>query len=186
MNVNRKIGDYYHGEEVIILNNAYSKDGLDKNQLVKVLVHNPINDLYTVDFNGSMPVVMGIDIKSSPASLELRKKMEEEAKKKVNAEFFQVVTDEDVKDIEDPRLPEFRNDKIKHPKHYTQGIECWDYIVSHDMGYLDGNIIKYVTRYKHKNGVEDLEKAKAYLEKLIKIHSDKSGKKWYNKLFGGK
>lgn len=59
------------------------------------------------------------------------------------------------------------NDNVKHPSHYTQGIECWDYIVSHKLGYLEGNIIKYVTRYKLKNGLEDLEKAMAYLEKLI-------------------
>jgi len=55
-----------------------------------------------------------------------------------------------------------------HPKHYTQGIECWDYIVSHEMGYLEGNIIKYITRYKDKGGAEDLLKARAYLDRLIK------------------
>lgn len=59
------------------------------------------------------------------------------------------------------------NDNVNHPAHYTQGIECWDYITSHNLGYLEGNVIKYVTRYKLKNGLEDLEKAKAYLEKLI-------------------
>ena len=59
------------------------------------------------------------------------------------------------------------DDKIHHPKHYTQGIECWDYIISHDMGYLEGNVIKYVTRYKHKDGLDDLLKAKAYLDRLI-------------------
>jgi viroplasmin and RNaseH domain-containing protein len=64
-------------------------------------------------------------------------------------------------------------DKIKHPKHYTQGIECWDYIMSHDMNYLEGNIIKYVTRWRAKNGIEDLEKAKAYLEELIESETHK-------------
>ena len=59
------------------------------------------------------------------------------------------------------------HDKIKHPKHYTQGIECWDYITSHKMGYLEGNIVKYVTRYKDKDGLDDLFKAKAYLQRLI-------------------
>jgi hypothetical protein len=60
------------------------------------------------------------------------------------------------------------DDVVRHPKHYTQGIECWDYIVSHGLGYLEGNIIKYVTRYRLKNGLEDLKKAQAYLERLIK------------------
>lgn len=59
------------------------------------------------------------------------------------------------------------NDLVSHPKHYTQGIECWDYITSHKMGYLEGNIIKYVTRYKQKDGLKDLLKAQAYLGKLI-------------------
>lgn len=59
------------------------------------------------------------------------------------------------------------NDMINHPNHYTQGIECWDFIVSHKMGYLEGNIIKYVTRYKDKDGLKDLLKAQAYLHRLI-------------------
>ena len=48
-------------------------------------------------------------------------------------------------------------------------IQPWDYIVANDMGYLAGNIIKYVTRYKDKNGVEDLKKARHYLDKLIEV-----------------
>jgi len=59
-------------------------------------------------------------------------------------------------------------DVIEHPKHYTQGIEAWDYIVSHNLNFLEGNIIKYVTRYKLKNGREDLLKAQAYLNRLLK------------------
>ena len=56
------------------------------------------------------------------------------------------------------------------PEHYKKGIECWDYIVSHDLGYLEGNIIKYITRAGLKDGestLDDLLKAKAYLTKLI-------------------
>lgn len=58
-------------------------------------------------------------------------------------------------------------DKIKHPDHYTRGIEMWDYAYSHGMSFFEGNIIKYVTRWRHKNGIEDLHKAKQYLDKLI-------------------
>jgi hypothetical protein len=57
--------------------------------------------------------------------------------------------------------------KTHHPDHYNKGIECWDYIVSHNMGFLEGNIIKYITRYKLKNGRADLLKAKEYLDKLL-------------------
>lgn len=60
------------------------------------------------------------------------------------------------------------NDNINRPKHYTEGgIECYDFIESWDMSFPQGNVIKYVTRYKLKGGVEDLKKARWYLDKLI-------------------
>jgi len=53
-------------------------------------------------------------------------------------------------------------------KHYKdKRIQPWDYIHSNGIGYLAGNIIKYVSRYKDKSGLEDLYKAKHYIEKLI-------------------
>lgn len=62
------------------------------------------------------------------------------------------------------------NDIIEHPAHYTQGIECMDYIESHKLNYARGNIIKYVTRAGLKDEskeVEDLEKARWYLDREI-------------------
>ena len=59
--------------------------------------------------------------------------------------------------------------RVKRPKHYNEGIEMWDYAFSHNLDFFEGNIVKYVTRWKHKNGVEDLSKAKQYLDKLIEI-----------------
>lgn len=62
-----------------------------------------------------------------------------------------------------------RNKATLSPEHYRKGkIEPWDFITSQGMGFLEGNVIKYVTRYKTKNGLNDLLKAKTYLEKLIK------------------
>jgi hypothetical protein len=61
------------------------------------------------------------------------------------------------------------NDPIR-PSHYGCGedvIECIDYIESHALDFLEGNVVKYVTRYQEKNGLEDLKKAKWYLERLI-------------------
>lgn len=53
--------------------------------------------------------------------------------------------------------------------HYSnKSIQPIDYILQNNLGFCEGNIIKYVTRYKDKNGVEDLLKAKQYLEFLIK------------------
>jgi len=48
-----------------------------------------------------------------------------------------------------------KTDNIKHPKHYTRGIEMWEYAHSQDLDFFEGNIIKYVTRWKDKNGIED-------------------------------
>ena len=54
--------------------------------------------------------------------------------------------------------------------HYkSKAIQPWDYIIANNMGYLEGNIIKYVSRYKEKGGVEDLIKAAHYLDKLIEV-----------------
>lgn len=65
------------------------------------------------------------------------------------------------------------NDKQVGGEHYkAEAIQPWDYITSNNLGYLEGNIIKYVSRYKSKNGVQDLEKAKHYLEKLIETCSN--------------
>ena len=66
-------------------------------------------------------------------------------------------------------LPNPDFEKVEHPQHYNNGIECWDYTTSHNMGFLEGNVIKYITRYQHKNGLEDLLKAQAYLNKLIDV-----------------
>jgi hypothetical protein len=63
-------------------------------------------------------------------------------------------------------------DKI-NPDHYkVGGIETIDYIAAKLSseafeGYLRGNVLKYVSRYSEKNGVEDLKKAEWYLQRLI-------------------
>ena len=59
-------------------------------------------------------------------------------------------------------------DNINSPDHYTKGdIEVIDYILDQKFNYLEGNVIKYVSRYRNKGGIEDLRKAKWYLERLI-------------------
>jgi hypothetical protein len=59
-------------------------------------------------------------------------------------------------------------DNINSPNHYNKGdIEVIDYILDQKFNYLEGNVIKYVSRYRNKGGIEDLRKAKWYLEKLI-------------------
>ena len=64
-------------------------------------------------------------------------------------------------------------DNVNSPAHYGQGnIEAIEYIkdfLTHDeyVGYLRGNIEKYMHRFRYKNGVEDLKKARVYLSWLI-------------------
>jgi hypothetical protein len=65
-------------------------------------------------------------------------------------------------------------DVVNSPPHYNNGgVECIDYIQQQlgperFLGYLEGNTIKYLHRWKYKNGIEDLRKARWYLERLIK------------------
>jgi hypothetical protein len=59
------------------------------------------------------------------------------------------------------------NTQIGGNHYQRKPIQPWDYIHQNQMGYLAGNIIKYVSRYQEKNGVQDLEKARHYLDKLI-------------------
>lgn len=74
-------------------------------------------------------------------------------------------------------------DMVNSPPHYNEsGIECIDAIAA-ALGdgfefYLQGNIMKYLWRYRYKNGTEDLKKARWYLDKLTEevegYYDDKS------------
>ena len=58
--------------------------------------------------------------------------------------------------------------------HYSKlAIQPVEYINANKLTYLQGNVIKYVTRYKDKNGIEDLEKAKHYIDMLIELEGKK-------------
>jgi len=58
--------------------------------------------------------------------------------------------------------------------HYSKlAIQPVEYINKNNLSYLQGNVIKYVTRYKDKNGVEDLQKARHYIDMLIELEDKK-------------
>ena len=70
-------------------------------------------------------------------------------------------------------------DNVNRPPNYNQaGIECIDAILAATGDgfeyYLQGNIMKYLWRYRYKNGTEDLRKAQWYLNKLIEVKEDDS------------
>lgn len=73
-------------------------------------------------------------------------------------------------------------DNVNHPAHYTQGgVECIDAIEAAVIGLsgieavCTGNAIKYLWRWKQKNGVEDLKKARWYIDRLIEREESASG-----------
>jgi hypothetical protein len=59
------------------------------------------------------------------------------------------------------------NQDPKNPEHYSGKIQPIDFIMANGIGYCEGNVIKYVARWKRKNRIDDLLKAQRYLEFLI-------------------
>jgi hypothetical protein len=56
--------------------------------------------------------------------------------------------------------------------HYKQfEHETWDVIKDWGLGYFDGNAVKYLSRWRHKGGVDDLRKARHYIDKLIELET---------------
>ena len=62
-----------------------------------------------------------------------------------------------------------KKEMVDHPDHYNQGkIEVIDAIEDWDLNFNEGNVVKYVARHRHKiNPLEDLKKAKWYLDRII-------------------
>jgi hypothetical protein len=64
------------------------------------------------------------------------------------------------------------NDRQVAGDHYNKRpIQHWDFAIGNDMSYLGGQASKYVSRWKDKNGVVDLQKAGHFIEKMIEVHS---------------
>jgi hypothetical protein len=54
-----------------------------------------------------------------------------------------------------------------NPEHYKSSIQPIEFIEANNLDFFEGNIVKYVSRWRKKNGLEDLKKAQWYLERLI-------------------
>lgn len=88
-----------------------------------------------------------------------------------------LILEQDLSDLTfDP--PSKQPDMVNNPAHYGNGkIECIEYIedfltTEEFIGYLRGNIAKYLHRYRYKNGIEDLRKAEWYLNRLSQTMGD--------------
>ena len=98
---------------------------------------------------------------------------------KYNKEWEQYVATANLKDALEERMDvigQNGNDGLHYetPEHYNFDIQPWDYMESlfsdeAFAGFLEGNVIKYVSRWRDKSGVEDLRKASTYLNKLIEF-----------------
>jgi hypothetical protein len=66
------------------------------------------------------------------------------------------------------------NDEVNSPAHYMQGsMEVIEAIEGMNLNYHQGNVIKYVSRYNMKGGIQDLQKARWYLDRLILLEERK-------------
>ena len=80
------------------------------------------------------------------------------------------------KDMFDKAFPQ---DKQIGGSHYKDlHIQPYEFISKNDLSFFQGNVIKYVCRYKNKNGIQDLEKIIHYCELEIKKMKDMVKKKW--------
>jgi len=79
----------------------------------------------------------------------------------------------DIMQLRADPTPEEGNDVVNKPPHYNQGgMEAIDYI-KQQLGegivdYCEGNVLKYLHRWRYKNGLQDLQKAQWYLNKMVK------------------
>jgi hypothetical protein len=79
--------------------------------------------------------------------------------------------DQEAEDLQKIRA----NDKQISGSHYKQfkGYEPWDCITAWRCDYLTGSAIKYLARWPHKGGVDDIKKAMHFLEKLLELEEEK-------------
>lgn len=73
---------------------------------------------------------------------------------------------------------------IVNPKRYTQNkLQCWDFWIKAGLDPLIASAVKYVWRYKYKNGLQDLEKAKVFINKAIDTFNDSGDISFSNKRY---
>lgn len=89
-----------------------------------------------------------------------------------------MLNEHDIKDMyaESSHSQPKANDVQHGGTHYKQfkGFEPWDVITEWKLGYLEGTALKYIARWRYKNGVEDLKKAMHFLQKAIEVENEKT------------
>lgn len=109
---------------------------------------------------------------SQPSVIEVTEEELEEWNKKMSNNFK--VIDEYLQRNESAMNA---TDKQVGGNHYKDlPIQPIEYIHANAMGYMEGNVVKYISRWRKKNGMADLEKAKHYIELLIELENRRAGK----------
>lgn len=73
-----------------------------------------------------------------------------------------------------PHQPSANESQVGGTHWLIMPIQCWDFIARNGLGYFEGNVVKYVSRWRAKGGVDDLKKARHYLDKLIEMAEAKA------------
>ena len=87
-----------------------------------------------------------------------------------------MINEKDIKDYQEGESVQPKaNDRQVGGEHYKQfqGFEPWDVVTAWGLGYLDGTAVKYLSRWKHKGGIEDLKKAAHFIQKLIETETSR-------------
>ena len=83
------------------------------------------------------------------------------------------MTPEEEEELERMIATSALNKQVGGSHYRDKGIQPIIYIHANDLGFCEGNVVKYVTRWREKNGVADLKKAIHYLELLIELEGNK-------------
>jgi hypothetical protein len=83
------------------------------------------------------------------------------------------MTPEEEEELERMVATSALNKQVGGSHYRDKGIQPIIYIHANNLGFCEGNVVKYVTRWRDKNGVADLKKAIHYLELLIELEGDK-------------
>jgi Protein of unknwon function (DUF3310) len=74
-----------------------------------------------------------------------------------------------------PPAPATANDVQIGGAHYKgKEIQPWDYIARNNIPYLEGNVVKYISRWREKGGLDDVLKARHYINKIIELEAERA------------
>ena len=144
---NKILTNYYHSFDIVIFRAlphfCIKLEPNERNEKVRLLIKIPYDLTRVVDL-----------------SYELDKKYVNDSK------------------IENAKTTKTKSDPVNSPTHYQMGlietIDSIKNILGHDkfQAYCTGNVIKYLSRYREKNGLEDLKKAETYISFIIKSYEE--------------